>query len=139
MGQRIASLLSVHFPSETQVCKLLKDAEEDFFQGRAGKTETKELFSWDHVSIQEVLNNKGVQFRFEILPFTEQRIITKQEIDLWFDSTHSPYGSYINDVVGDKTLQHIKTLFYSLTKKTISWTTHSAFFVIYDLVSSCKK
>lgn len=139
LGQRIASLLLKHFPSENQLCMSLENAENEFFQGIQGRDETREIFSWDHTSIQESLRNKGVGFCCEITPFTEERILTNQEIDLWFDSSKSPYGSCISEAVGKESLSRIKNLLYSLTQKTIQWTTSTAFFVMSDLVSSCKK
>lgn len=132
-GQRISTLLAGHYGSEKLLCEKLHKAEEVFFKGKEGTDETKELFSWDETSIAAAFQNLGYSVSYTAEEFTEQRYISKQEIDLWFDSDKSQYGSFLAAKLKQDELSRIKNLLLSLTQKTIQWTTQTAFFVIRDL------
>ena len=138
-GQRIASLLLENFPDETSLCDKLKAVENSFFTGAAGKEETKDLFSWDENTITEKLKRFSSRVQCEVQTFTEQRILSIQEIELWFNPETSQYGSVIQQELHTEEIERIKKLLYSLGSKPVNWTTTYAFIVILELVSAQKK
>lgn len=132
-GQRISALLARHYEAEQILCEKLQTAEELFFQGKEGKDEAKEIFSWDENSIADLFKNKGYTVFYTVEAFTEERYISKSEIEVWLDPDASKYGSFLARKLDQEELHRIKSLLLSLTQKTIQWTTQTAFFVIRDL------
>lgn len=132
-GQRISALLARHYEAEQILCEKLQTAEELFFQGKEGKDETKEIFSWDENSIADLFKNKGYTVFYTVEEFTEERYISKSEIEMWLDPDAAKYGSFLAGKLDQEELHRIKSLLLSLTQKTIQWTTQTAFFVIRDL------
>ena len=104
------------------------------FSLREKRERTKQKNSFlDETSIAAAFENLGYSVSYTAEEFTEQRYISKQEIDLWFDSDKSQYGSFLAAKLKQDELSRIKNLLLSLTQKTIQWTTQTAFFVIRDL------
>ncbi len=137
-SQKISTLLFQHYPVEESLCRKLEEIETIFFQGNAGKEETKDLFSWNEHTIREAFEKKGYHIFYETSSFSEKRLISKQEIDTWLNTDTSQYGSFLADNLDKEEFQKIKSLLLFLTQKTIQWTTHTAFFVIRDLAHDSK-
>lgn len=132
-GQRIAALLTRHFASETELCIKLQQAEELFFNGKDGNDETKDLFSWDENTVTEFIKKEGANVTCTIEEFTEERYITMNEIEIWFDPERSKYGSFIAQKLNEDELLKLKKLLLSLTQHIVQWSSRTAFFVVREL------
>ncbi|MCR5436101.1 MAG: AAA family ATPase [Treponema sp.] len=104
----------------------MEAAEQEFFNNRDNP-----LFSWDAVFIANTFRKKSFDVKVETMDIHEKRKITPAEIEKWFNTKTSAYGSKMVERVGTADLQKIINLLLSACDKTIfTWYSQVAFFDI---------
>ncbi|WP_149553901.1 AAA family ATPase [Treponema pectinovorum] len=122
-GQKISALIYNQILTEStrqsfsSILKKMEDAENDFFNDNENP-----LFNWNEKSIRKSFEDKGFSVRAASKVICEKRQITENEINRWFDSKSSSYGSAMNIALGEEDLNKIKNLLLSACQNTIfSW------------------
>ena len=104
----------------------MEEAEQVFFSDRDNP-----LFSWDGMTIANIFRKKGFSVKIACQEVTEKRRISVEEIQKWFDTETSAYGSFICKAIGTPELQKIVNLFESACEKTIfEWKSEIAFIIV---------
>ena len=131
-GQLISQLISKQILTEDSIepfaetLEKMKEAEEEFFGDRDNP-----LFTWDGMFIANTFRKRGFNVKVASKELIEKRRITVNEIEKWFNSNSSAYGSKMNEAVGSLDLQKIVNLFVAACDKTIfDWKSEMAFIVI---------
>ena len=101
-------------------------AENEFF----GDSENP-LFNWNADSITKSFRKYGFEVKSASKVVTEKRRISESEINKWFDSENSAYGTALAAAVGNEDMERIKNLLVTASQKTLfNWNTEIAFIEI---------
>ena len=131
-GQRIGELVQNQILNESTrevfdtILKKMALAENEFFTNQDNP-----LFAWDEKSIAKTFSDKGFEVKSASRIITEKRRITEQEINRWFDTENSSYGSALAVQVGNDDLLKIKNLLLSAANNTLfDWNTTIEFMTV---------
>ncbi|MCR4579804.1 MAG: AAA family ATPase [Treponema sp.] len=104
----------------------MEEAEQSFFSDRDNP-----LFSWDAMTIANAFRKQGFSVKVACQDLIEKRRISREEIQKWFDTETSSYGSFICQQMGANQLQKIVNLLETSCEKTIfEWKSEIAFISI---------
>ncbi len=131
-GQRIWELVSRDLlTKETRISyesilKKVEIAETEFFTNKENP-----LFAWDESTIQKSFEDNGFTVKAASRLITEKRRLSETEINRWFDTEKSTYGSAIAAAIGKEDFLKIKNLLLSAKENTIfNWNTTIVFMTI---------
>ena len=131
-GQKISELVrnQILTPESLEPFKNILDKMEEAEQEFFGDKENK-LFSWNGSSIANSMTDAGFTVKLANQEIIEKRKITPVEIEKWFTSENSAYGSKMRDKIGTADLQKIVNLLLAACEKTIfNWKNEIAFLEI---------
>ncbi len=104
----------------------MKVAEEEFFGDRENP-----LFAWNEKSIEQSFKDKKFEVKSAGKVITEKRRISEAEINRWFDSEHSSYGSALAEGMGSEDLNKVKNLLMAARENQIfNWNTTIEFLTV---------
>ena len=104
----------------------MEEAEQEFFGDRENP-----LFSWDGLFIANMFRKKGFAVKVASQEIKEKRRITAGEIEKWFSSEGSAYGSKIYQALGGTDLQKIVNLLLAACNETVfEWKSEISFLTI---------
>ena len=108
------------------ILKKMKAAEEEFFGDRENP-----LFAWNEKSIEQSFKDKKFKVKSAGKVITEKRRISEAEINRWFDSEHSSYGSALAEGMGSEDLNKVKNLLMAARENQIfNWNTTIEFLTV---------
>ena len=104
----------------------MEEAEQEFFGDRENP-----LFSWDGLFIANMFRKKDFAVKVASQEIKEKRRITPGEIEKWFSSESSAYGSKIYQALGGTDLQKIVNLLLAACNETVfEWKSEISFLTI---------
>jgi len=122
LGERISRLLAEESPSSPPVISLsekLTHAEDEFF---GGKGEESRQWAWDAGTLETSFAKAGFTVGITLMDNTEERLITKRDISIWFDWEKSAWGAFIAARLGEKDFSEIRALLESrINEGPIKW------------------
>ena len=134
-GQRISELVrnqvlsgnTEGLPQKFEyILKKMELAENEFFGDKENP-----LFNWNAETIAESFKKNGFDVKSASKVVTEKRRISEAEINKWFDSENSAYGTALSAAVGNEDLERIKNLLVTAAQKTLfNWNTEIEFLKI---------
>ena len=134
-GQRISELVrnqvlsgnTEGLPQKFEyILKKMELAENEFFCDKENP-----LFNWNADTIAESFRKYGFEVKSASKVVTEKRRISESEINKWFDSENSAYGTALSAAVGKEDLERIKNLLVTAAQKTLfNWNTEIEFLKI---------
>ena len=119
-SQKLSELLLPHFglasqSRERELLEKLKKAEEMFYSESNENPAIKKLFDWNGESFSKAFFEKGFQVSYKEEVFTEERVLTEEEINRWFNKETS-YGKFIYSELSEEVFENCKTLILELAK-----------------------
>ncbi len=122
-GQRISSLIKE---------QLLLDAENTFDSGILEKLSVADceyftdkennLFNWNEENIEEEILGTGLNLEWASKTLYDKCYITSDEIEMWFTSGKSAYGTFVSNYLNEDEVKIIKQfLLQSTEKKLLNW------------------
>jgi len=131
-GQHIGKLVSEQILSPesrgpfNEILDRMEAAEQEFFGDRENP-----LFSWDGLFIANTFRKRGLTVKSATHEVIEKRRITPADIQNWFDTEKSAYGSKMCEAIGNADLQKVVNLLLAACDKTIfNWKTEMTFLKI---------
>ena len=119
MGERISRIIREECGSSSGLAEELADAEEVFFE-RSDQSPSN--WKIDSSTLENCFKEQGFLTEIKTIDCQEERLLTKGDLDLWFDSEHSPWGLSISRSLGEKSFQMIRTLLDErISKGPIRW------------------
>ena len=100
---------------ERELLEKLKKAEEVFYSESNENPAIKKLFDWNGESFSKAFFEKGFQVSYKEEVFTEERVLTEEEINRWFNKETS-YGKFIYSELSEEAFENCKTLILELAK-----------------------
>jgi len=112
--QKLSELLLPHFPlasqnRERELLTKLKQAEDVFYSENNENPEIKKLFDWTGEDFTKAFFEKGFQVSYKEEVFTEERVLSEEEIERWFNKETS-YGKFIFSALGESDFENCKLL-----------------------------
>jgi putative ATPase len=109
LGERISRILLEECRTSPSLPEKLSNAEEAFF-GSSGTGQNGAQWAWDTDTLESSFVKAGFSVSLAILDRTEERLITKNDISLWFNSEKSSWGAFIAAALGEKDFSEIRVL-----------------------------
>ena len=107
------------------VLKEMEEAEKKFFANSSNP-----LFAWNAEDIKSSLQKEGLQVTLREQTLEEMRTISQKEIERWFDTENSEYGSFLLAELSQESVRQVAKLLESISKKTaFAWHIRNAFIV----------
>lgn len=104
----------------------MEETEQEFFGDRENP-----LFSWDGLFIANTFRKRDFAVKVASQEIKEKRRITPGEIEKWFSSESSAYGSKIYQALGGTDLQKIVNLLLAACNETVfEWKSEISFLTI---------
>jgi len=124
LGERISRILLEETAASANTKALsekLSSAEDDFFNGStAGENSIQ--WAWDKDTLENSFVKAGLSVGITSLDRSEERLITKRDISLWFDTEKSSWGAFIAAALGEKDFFAIRDLLEERVKEgPIKW------------------
>ena len=118
--QKLSELLLPHFGlssqnRERELLNKLKNAENQFYSGKNENPAVKSLFDWDGESFSKAFFDKGFQVSYKEEVFSEERVLSIEEIEKWFNK-ESSYGKCIFSVLQEEDFESCKKLVLEIAK-----------------------
>jgi len=109
MGERISRIIREECASG--LAEELAAAEEVFFEN-SFENSIGSPSNWkiDSSTLQNCFKEQGFLTEMTTVDFQEERLLTKGDLDGWFDSGRSPWGLSISRSLGEKSFQTIRAL-----------------------------
>jgi hypothetical protein len=114
MGERISRILrdecgasSALTEELAELTVLLSAAEEEFFEGGS---ESHENWKIDIETVENCFKEEGFHTEIKTLEYQEERLITKRDLENWFDAERSSWGSFISNRLGEKSFMTLRSL-----------------------------
>jgi len=107
MGERISRIILEECGAASGLAEELAAAEEVFFE-KADES----LSNWkiDSFTLEKCFKEQGFLTEIKTVDCQEERLLTKGDLDGWFDSKRSPWGLSISRTLGEKSFQMVRTL-----------------------------
>ena len=103
--------------------RVMQKAEDAFFTDPANP-----LFSWDAGTVTERFQAQGLAVTASVMPLTEKRSISEQQLARWFGE-NSLYAGKLREAVGNEALTAlIELLKKGAQKKSFVWHSENVFF-----------
>jgi putative ATPase len=119
LGERIS-----RFAGDGELAERLKEAEEAFFGGDPS-------LSWDPRALERAFREAGFEAAEEgsagsamivQVDQKEERLVTGTDLELWFNTEHSRWGSFIRGRIGDEDFASLRDIMGELVKQgPLSW------------------
>jgi putative ATPase len=124
-GERLSRILTEECGAEPALAARLKEAEEAFFSGdipspEGGKGRAKSAlnrWTWDGETLEGAFQAAGFRTRLTLLEQGEERLLTERDMNLWFDTERSSWGSFISKSLGEVDFREIRNLLFSRIKE----------------------
>lgn len=133
--QRLAALIADNLQDELQALdaaqhadlaaalRVMQKAEDAFFTDPANP-----LFSWDAGTVTERFQAQGLAVTASVMPLTEKRSISEQQLARWFGE-NSLYAGKLREAVGSDALAALIGLLKTgAQKKSFVWHSENVFF-----------
>ncbi len=125
LTQRLSSLLLKARTANLKERELLEkmlSAENKFYTGNSGNKNTDAYFSWTSKDFIKSLISNNLKTKVAELPLTENKYINTNDIEKWFDPSHSSYAKFIMTELGQDNFNSLHDLFLRLcAKHTVKW------------------
>ena len=116
LGERLSRIIREECGASPEVAGELKAAEEAFFEGG------NESWKIDSAAMENCFKELGLTVEAKTLDYEEERLLTNRDLETWFDSERSPWGSFIKASLGEKSFFLVKALLEERTRKgPLSW------------------
>jgi putative ATPase len=110
-GERLSRILAAECCTDTRILEILQQAETDFFSS------TNIIPVWDEQMLFNSWEAAGFKNKVKIIEQSDERFLTKADIDRWFDTEHSRWGKFIAGRIGKNDFQTIITLLINRIKQ----------------------
>jgi len=118
MGERISRILLDECGALSSLADELRSAEEIFFNNpEAGRTGSMQAVSWDCRTVEESFTAQGFVTEIQILDRQEERMITNRDLENWFNTERSAWGSFIFKKLGPETVKSIRSFLNERTAR----------------------
>jgi putative ATPase len=107
LGERISRIIREECKDVSGLAEELTAAEDAFFEGTS---ESASNWKIDSLTLENCLKKQGFRTEIKTLDFQEERLLTKGDLDGWFDAERSPWGLSISRNLGEKSFQSIRKL-----------------------------
>jgi putative ATPase len=107
MGERISRIIQEECGAASGLAKELAAAEEIFFEK---SDEGPSNWKIDSSTLENCFKEQGFLTETKTIDCQEERLLTKGDLDGWFDSERSPWGLSISRSMGEKSFLAIRTL-----------------------------
>ena len=87
----------------------LYQPEDVFYSENNENPEIKKLFDWNGEDFTKAFFEKGFQVSYKEEVFTEERVLSEEEIERWFNKETS-YGKFIFSALGESDFENCKLL-----------------------------
>ncbi|MCL2230346.1 MAG: AAA family ATPase [Treponema sp.] len=115
LGMRL-SLLLAEDSSPNNLSLKLEEAETAFFG------EAKGLDIWEETDLTQSFEKNGFEAKLEFVEQKEERLISEKDIDLWFNTEQSRFGSFISKNMEKKDFSAIEdALRQRINKGPVLW------------------
>jgi putative ATPase len=128
MGERISRIIKEECDSSFGLAEELAAAEEVFFANSfensmdSNSKESPSNWKIDSSTLENCFKEQVFFTEIKIIDCQEERLLTKGDLDLWFDSERSPWGLSISRGIGEKSFLAIRTLLDErISKGPIRW------------------
>ena len=99
-GERISRIMLEECKAAESLAEALRQAEDLFFKS----------WTWDEATLTTALEQSGFTVQIEILEQNEERLIGEKDIEAWFDTENSRWGSFIVQKLTEKDFFQAKGL-----------------------------
>jgi putative ATPase len=111
MGERISRIIREECGTSSGLAEELAAAEEVFFENSLENSmQSPSNWKIDSSTLENCFKEQGFLTEIKTIDCQEERLITKGDLDGWFDSERSPWGLSISRSLGEKSFQLIRTL-----------------------------
>ncbi|MBR4998366.1 MAG: recombinase RarA, partial [Clostridia bacterium] len=103
----------------------MKNADAEFFTDSSNP-----IFAWDSETLAKIFGEQ-FQVKMKIQQVEEKRRISPVEIERWFDSENSAYGSHLAKTLTAEEIVWLKNQFMAASEKTVfNWKTEQVYLLI---------
>jgi putative ATPase len=106
MGERISRIIREECGAASSLADSLAAAEEIFFEK---SEESPSNWNIDTSSLENCFKEHGFFTESKTLDCKEDRLLSKSDLDAWFDTERSPWGLSISRSLGEKSFLSIRT------------------------------
>jgi len=116
MGERISRIIREECGASANLAEELAVAEEVFFEKpsknsvECNSKESPSNWKIDSSTLEKCLKEQGFLTEIKTIDCQEERLLTKGDLENWFDSERSPWGLSISHSIGEKSFMAIRTL-----------------------------
>jgi putative ATPase len=107
MGERISRIIREECGAASGLAEELAAAEEVFFEK---STEDSSNWKIDSLTLENCFKEQSFLTEIKTLDCQEERLLTKGDLDGWFDTERSPWGLSISHSMGEVSFQSVRTL-----------------------------
>lgn len=129
-GQKLSDLLagqvqSVNLSDKGDLLNRMKNADAEFFTDSSNP-----IFAWDAETLAKIFG-EHFQVKMKVQQVEEKRRISPVEIERWFDSENSAYGSHLAKTLTTEEICWLKSQFMAACEKTVfNWKTEQVYLLI---------
>ena len=107
MGERISRIIREECGAAPSLADSLAAAEEVFFEESG---ESPSSWKTDSSALENCFKEPGLLTEIKTIDCQEERLLTKGDLDAWFDTERSPWGLSINRSLGEESFLSVRTL-----------------------------
>jgi putative ATPase len=107
MGERISRIIRDECGAAYDLAEELAVAEKVFFEK---SDQSPSNWKIDSFALENCFKEQGFDTEIKTIDCQEERLLTKGDLDGWFDSERSPWGLSISRSLGEKSFLAIRTL-----------------------------
>ena len=111
MGERISRIIREECGAAPGLADGMAAAEEVFFENSIiNSIESPTNWKIDSSALENFFKEQGFLTESKIIDCQEERLLTKGDLDAWFDMERSPWGLSISHSLGEKAFLSVRTL-----------------------------
>jgi putative ATPase len=111
MGERISRIIREECGADSGLTESLAAAEEVFFENSfENSMESPSNWKIDSSALENCFKEQGFLTESQTLDCQEERLLTKGDLDAWFDTERSSWGMSISRSLGEKSFLSVRTL-----------------------------
>jgi hypothetical protein len=115
LGERISRIVAEEC-GERALSDALKQAEDKFFSNK------DEMGFWDEADLRSAFEENGFKVNIQGMDMKEERLISEKDLNAWFDSENSRWGSFMAKALKDKDFTAIEqSLRLRISKGPVLW------------------